>query len=308
MDGWYDCGNLFMSRRTQLNAILPRRLARERQMLAGSGQPFRRTAARAAFTLIELLVVIAIIAILAALLLPALAAAKQKALTAQCMNNLKQLLLAHHMYVDDSGDYLALANANASDTDPGWLYDPHYPPPTYHGVNLGPELGVFWPYLYRARSPGSSGTTEMDSWKVTQWKLFWCPVDLPPEAAEMTEYKFRTVNFSSYLMNWAVDNYGKDADGNDVHNYHRKISEPTIKATSVLFWVPDWRKDFIIKNDWNDGAAQADSLSETPGAIHGKGQPLGFMDGHVEFWSYQYQIYPEVTDPLRHNAHNDFFF
>jgi prepilin-type N-terminal cleavage/methylation domain-containing protein len=105
---------------------------------------------RGAFTLIELLVVIAIIAILAALLLPALASAKERAKSTKCLSNLRQLSLAAHLYVNDNDQALpwserywtAPINSGFNYTDPAAAtFHPNFYAQlrTYVGANDG-----FW--------------------------------------------------------------------------------------------------------------------------------------------------------------------
>lgn len=243
----------------------------------------RRRAARgargSAFTLIELLVVIAIIALLAALLLPALARAKDKAWTVGCMNNLKQLALCWHLYATDNADLLAPNNSIMAFSGPSWSvaaasisWCPDSPRTDTNTLAL--QSGVLFPYN-------------------TSVGIYHCPADQSKvERAGLPTAQRRN---RSYNMSQSVNGFPEYLEQlglpglSDIPSW-RKLTEIRRPVPSQLFVFIDEHEDTLYDAQFGNPAGApwwGPMWFDMPADRHNRGGCLTFADGHVERWRWK---------------------
>ncbi len=233
------------------------------------------------FTLVELLVVIAIIALLMAILLPALARARELGKRAVCMNQIKQLGVGWYLYCDDNKEKVPIGDVwyswsfpSPPGYQPAWCEWPHsdLSMPPRPSNNQATALSF-------AAAPGASdeiwwhAISDGTMWKyVKDYKVYKCPVG--DKGHRVT-----------YFMSHAMNTYPRSAGpGQDTHGI---ILRSQIKRTAERFVFLDVgsfkRGAFFLNYDSPGGGAPPGTFGDHAPIRHGRGTNFVFADQHVEY-------------------------
>ncbi|HVC98776.1 MAG TPA: DUF1559 domain-containing protein [Pirellulales bacterium] len=203
------------------------------------------TSPRRGFTIIELLVVIAIIGLVVAIVLPAVQSARESARRTECCNNLKQIGVALHNYVDlhhvfPSG-YISAFDAAGTDTGPGWGW----------AAMLLPELEQFGTYQQIQFGLPIEHPLNADV-RVTSLPVYLCPSD--PSSRRVWQVQTGPPNPTTPICMVAEANY--------VGVYG--TTEPGVDGDGMFF-----RNSHVTPADVRDGLSQTLAVGE-------RSQLLGF--------------------------------